>query len=64
MPISAASQNGAPEIHRRQDEERRQHDEFALGEIDRLRRLPQQREADRDQGVDRPGREARTPKAG
>ena len=58
-----ADQNGEPErraeIHRLKDEERRQHDEFALGEIDRLRGLPQQRKADGDQGVDRPGREAR-----
>ena len=57
-----ADQTGQPErrapIHRRQDEKRRQHDEFALGEIDRLRRLPQQRESDRNQGIDRPGREA------
>jgi hypothetical protein len=46
-------------MHRRQHQERRQHHEFALREIDGLRRLPQQREADRDEGVDRPGREAR-----
>ena len=46
------------EIHRRQDEESRQHDEFALGEIDRLRRLPQQRESDGDESVDRSRRKA------
>ena len=40
-----------------QHEERRQHDEFALGEIDGLRRLPEQREADRHQRVDRAGGE-------
>src|SRR6266496_1228626 len=43
-------------MHHRQHQERRQHDEFALREIDGLRRLPQQRETDRDDGVDRPGR--------
>ena len=57
MPIRTASQNGAPSIHRRENEKRRQHDEFALGEIDRLRRLPQQRKADGDQRIDRAGRQ-------
>ena len=46
------------EIHRRQHEEGRQHDELALGEVDRLRGLPQQGEADGDEGVDRPGRQS------
>jgi len=41
-----------------EDEKARQHDELALREVDRLRRLPEQREADRDQRVDRAGREA------
>jgi len=40
------------------DEECRQHDELALSEIDRLRCLPEQREADRNQGIDCTGREA------
>ena len=31
----------------------RQHDELALGEVDRLRGLPDQREADRSQRIDR-----------
>jgi len=44
--------------HRDQDEERRQHDELALGEVDRLGGLPEQREADRDERVDAAGREA------
>src|SRR5215475_3466704 len=45
--------------HSNQDEERRQHDELALGEVDRLRGLPQQREPDRHQRVDGAGGEAR-----
>ncbi|MGY4449589.1 hypothetical protein ACVWZR_004249 [Bradyrhizobium sp. i1.3.1] len=40
-------------MHRRQHQERRQHHELALREIDGLRGLPQQREADRDQRIDR-----------
>ncbi len=40
-------------VHRCKDEERRQHDEFALGEIDCLRCLPQESEPDGDQSVDR-----------
>ena len=56
-----SDQGGEPErrskIHRRQHEEGRQHDKFALGEIDGLRRLPQQREADGDQRIDRAGRQ-------
>lgn len=42
-------------LHGRQDEECRQHDELALGEVDGLGGLPDQREADRHQGVNRPG---------
>src|SRR5690349_14706994 len=57
-----ADQDGEPErraeIHRLENEKCRHHDKLALGEIDRLRGLPKQREADRHQGVDRPGREA------
>jgi hypothetical protein len=47
------------ELHRGEDEERRDHHELALGEVDRLRGLPEQHEADRDERVDAPGREAR-----
>ena len=56
IPIKIDKPERRAEIHRFQDEEGRQHDEFALGEIDRLRRLPQQRKADGDKSVDRPGR--------
>lgn len=42
-------------MHRRQHQERRQHHELALREIDGLRGLPQQREADRNQRVDGAG---------
>ena len=42
----------------RQHEEGRQHDEFALREVDGLRGLPQQREADGDQRIDRSRGEA------
>ena len=59
MPMTTAPQNGSAESQRDQDEERRQHDELALREVDRLRGLPQQREADRDQRVDAAGREPR-----
>src|SRR6267142_283230 len=45
-------------LHRRKDEEGGQHDEFALREVDRLRRLPQQHEADGDQRVDAACRQA------
>src|SRR5215475_14323202 len=45
------------EVHCRQNEKRRQHDELALGKVDGLRRLPDQREADGDEGIDRTGRE-------
>ena len=48
----------AEPFHRRQREEGRQHHELALGEIDGLRGLPEQREADRRQRVDRAGGEA------
>ena len=63
MPTMTATQNGAPSMPiAGQHEERRQHDELALGEVDGLRGLPQQREADRDQRVDRPGRKPRDEK--
>ena len=57
MPTRIASQNGAPACITAEHQEGRQHDEFALREIDGLRGLPQQREADRDNGIDRPGGE-------
>src|SRR6185369_549571 len=47
------------ELHRRQHEERRQHDELALREVDGLRGLPQQHETDRDERVDAARRDAR-----
>ena len=56
MPTNDREPERRAGMHHRQHQERRQHDEFALREIDGLRRLPQQREADRDEGVDRPGR--------
>src|SRR4029077_16202009 len=43
---------------RGKNEERRQHDELALGEIDRLRCLPEQREPDGNQRINCTGREA------
>ncbi len=49
-------------MHRRQHQERRQHHELALREIDGLRGLPQQREADRDQRIDRAGGKSRDQK--
>jgi hypothetical protein len=58
-----ADNDGKPErqagLHRRQHQERRQHDELALRKIDGLRCLPQQREPDGDDGVDRPRRQSR-----
>src|SRR5262249_5337976 len=42
--------------HANQHEEGRQHDELALGEIDGLRGLPQEREADGGERVDASGR--------
>ena len=53
---------GSTEVHGGQNKERRQHDELALGEIDCLRGLPQEREADRNQGVDCAGSESRNQK--
>src|SRR5438270_4634285 len=49
-------------MHRGQHQERRQHHELALREIDGLRGLPQQREADRDQRIDRAGGKSRDQK--
>src|SRR5262249_10850971 len=49
----------AAELHRRQHEKRRQHDELALREVDGLRGLPEQHEADRDERVDAARRDAR-----
>src|SRR3989449_6065780 len=48
----------AAEFHRREDEKGGQHHELALREVDRLRRLPQEHEADGDQRVNAAGREA------
>ena len=55
-----ASQSGIPSrfMVPTSIEDRRQHDEFALGEIDRLRGLPDQREADGGQRVDGAGRQS------
>jgi len=57
-----AMKNGQPErrpgMHGAEHQEGRQHDELALREIDRLRGLPEQREADGDQRNRLPRREA------
>ena len=45
-------------LHSGKREEGGQHDKFALGEIDALRRLPEQREANRRKGVDGAGGQA------
>ena len=58
MPIKRGRPERQAEIAGDQNEEGRQHHEFALREIDRLRGLPQQRKSDRRQRIDRAGGQA------
>ena len=48
---------GRPPLAEQQHHDGGQHDELAVGEVDRPRRLPQQREPHRGDGEDRPGRQ-------
>ena len=56
---ATATKRQAEPVHADQREEGRQHDELALGEVDRLGGLPEQREADGGERVDRSRRQAR-----